>query len=84
MKNTNTKMSRLTIQIPQVKHREIKILASAKGESMTEYILESLELQKKAQDGDVTGSIIEGLKNVYDIESGKKRGRKAKDFLNGL
>lgn len=67
MGQDNHNMVRLSVDIPAEQHVHLKMMATKKGISMREYILEALAFKEAAEEEDIeidNTSFREGLKRI--------------------
>lgn len=64
--NKESKLSRITVDIPQESHKRLKTLAALQGRSMRDIIIESIEHHLHS-----TIPNKETLKAIRDVEKGK-------------
>jgi uncharacterized protein (DUF1778 family) len=68
------KRERLTIDLPASEHRKIKAYAAYKGESLREFVLESIKtrMERDAEEGDFLSIMTKTTTLLEDLWNNKK------------
>ena len=83
MQKTEIKRDRLSIEVLPTEHRQIKAYAALHGQTIREYVLNSIRerLRQEAEDKDLldmTTHISPSLQEIWDNENDKKYDKRKK------